>query len=29
MINIRKNDIIKNATKFIDKFIVNKKFKIA
>lgn len=29
MINIKKNVIIKNATLFIDKFIANKKFKIA
>lgn len=29
MINMKKNNIIKNATKFIDKFIVDKKFKIA
>jgi hypothetical protein len=29
MINVKKNDVIKNATKFIDKFIQDKKFKIA
>ena len=29
MMNIKKNDLIKNAITFIDKFIADKKFKIA